>query len=227
MGNQMAAHLLTKTISARSNPSNPTPTSFVVCDADYNQVSRFIGAHQSNLMHAQGHTLVPTSQPASVAKLCGTVVTMLPSSPQVREVYLGEEGILAGLKDASPSAGEQGTLLIDCTTCDRATGVEVASLMRSTSPTPGSISMLDAPVSGGVAGAAAATLTFLVGSDDAQAFERAKHDVLDKMGARSIHCGPNGAGLTAKIANNLVLGATMLATAEAMALGVKGGLSPQ
>lgn len=138
---------------------------------------------------------------------------------------------MAGLQDASPTAQENGTLLIDCTTCDRATGVEVAAKMGETyGPASGSssaVTMLDAPVSGGVSGAAAATLTFLVGSNSTAAFEQARDAVLSKMGARAIHCGPNGAGLTAKIANNLVLGATMLATAEAMALGVKGGLSAE
>lgn len=210
MGKEMANNLLTKTFA--KDPE----ASFVICDADPMAVTRFLTAQTS--LHPT-RRIVPSTSPSSLSRLCSTVVTMLPSSPQVKDVYLGEGGILEGLKEATADAK---TLCIDCTTCDRQTGVDVAALIASDSPNK----LIDAPVSGGVAGAAAGTLTFLVGSDSEPVFKQAEPHLLT-MGARAIHCGPNGTGLTAKIANNLVLGATMLATAEAMALGVKGGLSPQ
>ncbi|CAO1636804.1 unnamed protein product [Parajaminaea phylloscopi] len=211
MGKEMARNLLTKTFA--QDPE----ASFVVCDVEPNAVTRFITAHTALYPNRR---IVPSTSPSSVARLCSTVVTMLPSSPQVKEVYLGEGGILQGLQDATQDAG---SLCIDCTTCDRQTGVDVAAVVGEQAPPS---QMIDAPVSGGVAGASAGTLTFLVGSDSPSVFAQAEPRLLN-MGARAIHCGPNGTGLTAKIANNLVLGATMLATAEAMALAVKGGLSAQ
>lgn len=211
MGKEMAHNLLTKTFA------NDTEASFVVCDANPAAVTHFLTAH--TFLHP-GRRIVPSTSPSSLSRLCSTVITMLPSSPQVKEVYLCEGGILEGLKDAIRDAS---TLCIECTTCDRQTGVDVATMIRDQAPPS---QMIDAPVSGGVAGAAAGTLTFLVGSNSAPVFHQAESHLLS-MGARAIHCGPNGTGLTAKIANNLVLGATMLATAEAMALALKGGLSSQ
>lgn len=206
----MANNLLTKTFKEDAQAS------FVVCDADPSAVTRFLTTQGS--LHP-GRRILPSTSPSSLSKLCGTVITMLPSSPQVNDVYLGEDGVLHGLSDAAE--GSQ-TLCIDCTTCDRQTGVDVANVVREA----GLNDMIDAPVSGGVAGASAGTLTFLVGSDSKDAFADAEPHLL-KMGARTIHCGPNGTGLSAKIANNLALGINMLATAEGMALGIYGGISPE
>lgn len=220
MGKEMASHLLTKSFARHPDAS------FVVCDADPTTLTRFLTAQTS--LHP-GRMLSPAQSPASVARAASTVITMLPSSPQVNEVYLGSQGILEGLEDAGLANGAGGggasseSLFIDCTTCDRQTGVDVAATLQQS---PSSPAMIDAPVSGGVAGAAAATLTFLVGSNSAETFAKAEPHLLN-MGSRAIHCGPSGTGLTAKIANNLVLGATMLATSEAMALAMRGGLSPQ
>lgn len=220
MGKEMASHLLTKSFARHPDAS------FVVCDADPTTLTRFLTAQTS--LHP-GRMLSPAQSPASVAWAASTVITMLPSSPQVNEVYLGSQGILEGLEDAGLANGAGGggasseSLFIDCTTCDRQTGVDVAATLQQS---PSSPAMIDAPVSGGVAGAAAATLTFLVGSNSAETFAKAEPHLLN-MGSRAIHCGPSGTGLTAKIANNLVLGATMLATSEAMALAMRGGLNPQ
>lgn len=210
MGKEMATNLLNKTF--QSDPSS----SFVICDADQSTVTRFLTTQSS--IHPT-RRILPSTSPASLSKLCSTIITMLPSSPQVNDVYLGEDGIMTGLNDA---VQDSHTLCIDCTTCDRQTGVDVSNVVRGLQGNE----MIDAPVSGGVAGAAAATLTFLVGADDKTTFDKAE-PYLSKMGGRMIHCGPNGTGLSAKIANNLALGINMLATAEGMALGILGGISPE
>ncbi len=140
------------------------------------------------------------------------VITMLPSGKEVREVYLGPGGVLAS---AAP-----GTLLIDSSTID----VESA---RAVSAAAGvnELSMVDAPVSGGVAGAEAATLTFMVGGSDA-ALERAK-PVLAAMGKTIVHAGGPGTGQAAKICNNMILGVSMIAVCEAFLLAEKLGLDAQ
>ncbi len=137
------------------------------------------------------------------------VVTMLPAGKHVREVYD------VVLKQAKPSA-----LLIDCSTIDVATAREVADMAAAEGFT-----MLDAPVSGGVGGAAAGTLTFMVGGP-APAFERAK-PILEAMGKTIVHCGFVGAGQAAKICNNMILGISMIAVSEAFALADRLGLDHQ
>lgn len=192
-----------------------------------------------------GRHIVPASSPAGVASLASTVITMVPSSPQVKEVYMSENGILQGLKAlGNPSDPSNSTLCIDCTTLDPLVAIQVADQIKraglSTEVKPnnsasetdkvtsdvGAFDMIDAPVSGGTVGARAGTLSFMVGSDLHQSFTQAEH-ILLQMGSRAIHCGKNGNGLIAKIANNLLLGISMLATSEAMLLGTVHGLSPQ
>jgi len=140
------------------------------------------------------------------------VITMLPSGKEVREVYLGRGGVLA-------SAG-QGTLLIDCSTIDveSARAVAAAAMVNE-------LSMVDAPVSGGVAGAEAATLTFMVGGSD-PAFAKAQ-PVLATMGQSIVHTGASGTGQAAKICNNMILGVSMIAVCEAFLLAEKLGLDAQ
>jgi 3-hydroxyisobutyrate dehydrogenase len=137
---------------------------------------------------------------------------MLPSGKEVREVYLGNDGVLA--------SAEPGTLLIDCSTID----VETARAVAAAAENAG-LAMLDAPVSGGVAGAEAATLTFMVGGD-ASAFERAQ-PVFAAMGKTVVHAGGAGNGQAAKLCNNLVLGASMIAVSEAFVLAERLGLDAQ
>ena len=138
------------------------------------------------------------------------VVTMLPAGKHVAAVY--ENDVFGS---AAP-----GTLLIDCSTIDVATarsiGAEAAKHGMIT---------VDAPVSGGIAAANAGTLTFMVGGSDA-AFARAEA-VLKSMGKAVIHAGDSGAGQAAKICNNMLLGASMVATCETLALAQKLGLDPQ
>jgi 3-hydroxyisobutyrate dehydrogenase len=148
----------------------------------------------------------------SAAARADVVITMLPSGLEVREVYLGSSGIV---ENANP-----GTLLIDCSTID----VETARAVAAEAEKKGLL-MLDAPVSGGVGGATAATLTFMVGGS-AQAFARAE-SILQKMGKTIVHAGGAGNGQAAKICNNMILGVSMIAVSEAFVLAEKLGLDHQ
>jgi 3-hydroxyisobutyrate dehydrogenase len=140
------------------------------------------------------------------------VITMLPAGQHVCDVYLGAQGVLAS---AAP-----GTLLIDCSTIDVETARAVSSAAEKKS-----LAMLDAPVSGGVGGAQAGTLTFMVGGSDA-AFAQAK-PVLEMMGKTIVHAGGAGNGQAAKICNNMILGVSMIAVSEAFVLAEKLGLDAQ
>jgi len=140
------------------------------------------------------------------------VITMLPSGKEVREVYLDPLGIL---DSANP-----GTLLIDSSTIDVDTARVVAAAAEAKA-----LPMVDAPVSGGVAGAQAATLTFMVGGGD-DAFKRAR-PVLEAMGKTIVHAGAAGNGQAAKICNNMILGVSMIAVSEAFVLAEKLGLNAQ
>lgn len=140
------------------------------------------------------------------------VVSMLPAGAHVRAVYLGDEGILA--------AAAPGTLFIDSSTIDVASARAVASAADDAG-----FAMLDAPVSGGVGGAEAGTLTFMCGGSEA-AFERAK-PLLDVMGKTIVLAGASGNGQAAKICNNMILGISMIGVAEAFVLAEKLGLDHQ
>ena len=151
----------------------------------------------------------------SIAEACKdaeVVIAMLPAGEHVREVYLGEGGVLAAVAPA--------TLLIDSSTIDVETARQVAQAAQAKG-----LAMIDAPVSGGVAGAQAATLTFMVGGGD-DAFERAR-PVLETMGKTIVHAGGPGNGQAAKICNNMILGASMIVVAEAFLLAEKLGLDAQ
>ena len=137
------------------------------------------------------------------------VISMLPASKHVEGLYLGEGGLLSKLA--------VGTLVIDCSTIAPASAQKVAQAAAARG-----VAMLDAPVSGGTAGAAAGTLTFIVGGDAAD-LERAR-PVLQAMGKNIFHMGAAGAGQVAKLCNNMALGVIMAVTGEAIALGVAHGL---
>ncbi len=140
------------------------------------------------------------------------IITMLPASTHVRKVYLGEQGLLAHVTSD--------VVLIDSSTIDPHTAREVEAQALA----QGNL-MVDAPVSGGTAGAEAGTLTFMVGCE-ATAFTRVQ-PILATMGKNIVHCGAAGNGQVAKIANNLLLGITMIGLSEAMNLGVALGMDPQ
>ena len=137
------------------------------------------------------------------------VISMLPASRHVESLYLGDDGLLTILS--------HGTLVIDCSTIAPASAFKVSQAAAARG-----VAMLDAPVSGGTAGAAAGTLTFIVGGE-AQVLERAR-PVLLAMGKNIFHMGSNSAGQVAKLCNNMALGVILAVTGEALALGVAHGL---
>ncbi|QNK66444.1 3-hydroxyisobutyrate dehydrogenase [Variovorax sp. PAMC26660] len=143
------------------------------------------------------------------------VISMLPASAHVEGLFLGGAG-KPGLLDSIKA----GTLVIDSSTIAAATSRKVAEAAAAKG-----VAMIDAPVSGGTGGAIAGTLTFMVGGDTKD-LERAR-PVLEKMGANIFHAGAAGAGQTAKICNNMLLGILMIGTSEALALGVANGLDPK
>lgn len=162
-------------------------------------------------MAAEPNAIAATSA-IDCAREVDVVITMLPSSPHVRSAYGGEYGILSGVV--------AGTLLIDCSTIDPLTAREVAMDAKAKG-----CPMLDAPVSGGVGGAEAGTLTFMVGGAVPD-FERARA-VLQAMGKNLVHCGASGNGQVAKICNNMMLAIEMIATAEGMSLAARLGMDPK
>ncbi|MBN8886113.1 MAG: 3-hydroxyisobutyrate dehydrogenase [Rudaea sp.] len=184
------------------------------------------GPMAANLLKA-GHALrvfdlVPAAVEAAVAagaRAAGSaaeavadaeaVISMLPASPHVESLYLGADGLLAKIP--------AGALVVDCSTIAPASARKVAEAAAAHG-----LAMLDAPVSGGTAGAAAGTLTFIVGGE-AAALERAR-PLLAAMGKNVFHMGAAGAGQVAKLCNNMALGVIMAVTGEAIALGVAHGL---
>ncbi|MBA3537506.1 MAG: 3-hydroxyisobutyrate dehydrogenase [Tatlockia sp.] len=146
------------------------------------------------------------------AKNQDVFITMLQTGEQVSQVCLGDKGLFA--------LAAKNTLYIDCSSID----VQSSRALHQQA-TLKKLLMVDAPVSGGVAGAKAATLTFMVGGKE-QAFEQAK-PVLAAMGKKIIHTGPAGSGQAAKICNNMILGISMIAVSEAFTLAEHLGLSPQ
>ena len=187
------------------------------------------GPMASNLAKAghrvTGFDLVPDAVAAAKAKgivaapdaraaIAGAevVISMLPAGEHVRSLYQGGEGLIAA---AAPN-----TLMIDCSTIDVASAREVHEAAAAAGH-----AMLDAPVSGGVAGAEAGTLTFMCGGPES-AFKRAQ-PLLKIMGRNIVHAGGAGNGQAAKVCNNMILGISMLACAEAFTLAEKLGLEPK
>ena len=161
-------------------------------------------------LKAAGGAVAETAKIA--ASRADVVITMLPAGQHVREVYLGASGIVEN--------ANAGTLLIDCSTID----VETARAVAAAADAKGLL-MLDAPVSGGVGGATAGTLTFMVGGSE-RAFVRAE-SILQQMGKTIVHAGGAGNGQAAKICNNMILGISMIAVSEGFVLAEKLGLDKQ
>lgn len=147
---------------------------------------------------------------ADAVKGASVVITMLPAGEHVRDVYLNQGGLIDVTKDSRP-------LLIDCSTID----VDSARTVTATAETAG-LAMLDAPVSGGTAGAQNGTLTFMVGGTE-DAFTRGK-SVLEAMGKNIFHAGGPGAGQAVKICNNMMLAINMVGVSEGFLLAQKLGL---
>ena len=158
---------------------------------------------------AKPEGIVMAANPTEAVAGADVVITMLPNGAILRAVALQILPVM-----------EPGTLFLDCSSVE----VETARAVAKQAADAG-ILALDAPVSGGVGGAAGGTLTFMVGASD-EAFALAA-PLFDIMGQKAVHCGPNGNGQAAKICNNMILGATMIATCEAFALADKLGLERQ
>ncbi|WP_019643852.1 3-hydroxyisobutyrate dehydrogenase [Novispirillum itersonii] len=155
---------------------------------------------------------VAVASAADAATGADVVVTMLPAGQHVRAVYCNDGGVL--------SVAPKGALMIDCSTVD----VDSARAVAKAAEEAG-MAMVDAPVSGGTAGAEGGTLTFMVGGPDA-AFDRAR-PVLEAMGKTIVHAGGPGNGQAAKICNNMLLGICMIGTSEAFMLAKRLGLDAQ
>ena len=154
---------------------------------------------------------VSGSTPRGVAADTDVLITMLPDSPQVREVYLGPDGALEALRP--------GWLAIDMSSIAPSTARDMAARVSA-----GGAKMLDAPVSGGDKGAIAGTLSIMVGGAD-EAFERAL-PILSALGKTIVHVGPAGSGQIVKVCNQVVVAVVIEAVAEALVLGAKAGVDP-
>lgn len=162
-----------------------------------------------HLQQAQADGLEIAESAVDAVRDAEAIITMLPAGKHVLSVY----------EDIAPKA-RKGALFIDCSTID----VDSARKAHACAARHDHLS-IDAPVSGGTGGAAAGTLTFMAGGHE-KAFERAE-PLLKPMGAKIVHCGGNGAGQSAKICNNMILGISMIGVSEAFVLAEKLGLSHQ
>ena len=151
------------------------------------------------------------TSPRGVAEATDVLITMLPDSPQVREVYLGPDGAFEALRP--------GWLAIDMSSISPSTARDLAAQAAA-----GGAEMLDAPVSGGDKGAIAGTLSIMVGGTEA-AYARAL-PILSAMGKTIVHVGPAGAGQVVKVCNQVVVGVVIEAVSEALVLGAKAGVDP-
>lgn len=147
--------------------------------------------------------------PSQLAAEADIVITMLPDSPEVEAIVLGEKGVLAGIR--------KGSLFIDMSTIAPATSIALFESFAKKG-----VEALDAPVSGGQAGAEGATLSIMVGGNES-AFQRAV-PVFEKMGKNIVHIGKPGAGQTTKACNQIVVGVTIQAVAEALTLAKRSGV---
>lgn len=154
----------------------------------------------------------PCSSPQELAGVVDVVITMLPNDKIVEEVILGANGFLQG--------GRAGQIIIDMSSVAPQSTRKMANAVQAKG-----IRYVDAPVSGGVAGASAGALTIMVGGD--RETVRAVEPILKVLGQKIYHVGDVGAGDAVKLVNNLLLGANMAALAEALVLGAKAGLDPQ
>lgn len=149
--------------------------------------------------------------PEQIGQVCDVVITMLPNSPQVKEVMLGENGVASYMRP--------GSVFIDCSSINPVASREIAQALEARG-----VEMLDAPVSGGEPKAIDGTLSFMVGGKQ-EVFDAHKQLLL-AMGSSAVLCGEVGAGNTAKLANQIVVACNIRAVAEALTLSQKAGVSP-
>lgn len=203
MGYQMAKNLQSK-LSVRDK--------IIVFDINEDAMERFASDIKDS--KPGGATISIASSSSEAAETADALMTVLPEPSHVKSVY---SSILAS------DLPDQPRLFIDCSTIDPSTSRDIAKSVTEASS--GKSHFLDAPMSGGVVGARAGTLTFMLGCSD-DLFARAEA-ILLRMGKRVLRCGKQGTGLSAKLANNYLLAINNIATAEAMNLGIRWGLEPK
>lgn len=152
------------------------------------------------------------SNPREIGESCDVVITMLPNSPQVKEVMLGENGVASYMKPNS--------VFIDCSSINPVASQEIAAVLAEKN-----VEMLDAPVSGGEPKAIDGTLSFMVGGKQ-EVFDAHK-ELLLTMGASAVRCGEVGAGNTTKLANQIIVACNIQALGEALMLAKKAGVDPE
>lgn len=189
----------------------PSTDTLLIQDINSEATKRFV----AEVADSGGAAVKIAASPAEASDGSETVITVLPEPVHVKHVF---SQILA---HPATTGSHENRLFIDCSTIDPATSKEVANVVSATAQGH----FLDAPMSGGVVGAAAGTLTFMLGASSAL-LPRAE-PILLHMGKRVLHCGEQGAGLVGKLANNYLLAINNIATAEAMNLGIKAGLDPK
>jgi len=177
--------------------------------AKSNQVVNVYDINKSILESIKNKGFIIHNNIGSAVKDVNVVITMLPEGQHVREVYLSHDGVINNVKNE--------TLLIDCSTIDIASIKEVEKKTKIKN-----LSLIDAPVSGGVVGADKGTLTFMVGGSE-KSFKLSL-PILEIMGKKVVHAGELGSGQAAKICNNMILGTTMIALSESFTMAKKLGL---
>ena len=173
----------------------------IVCDVVPSAVAEMV---------AEG--AVAANTPAEVASQVNKIVTMLPDSPQVKQVVMGPSGVLEGAKT--------GSIIIDMSSIAPSAAKEVCEAAKAKG-----VRMIDAPVSGGQPGAIAATLSIMVGGEKAD-FDEC-YDLMKLLGKSVVHVGSIGAGNTVKLCNQIIVALNIAALGEALTLGVKAGVDPE
>ncbi|CAI4210916.1 unnamed protein product [Parascedosporium putredinis] len=199
-------------ISNGQEPPEKVPTTDTILVFDINQAAAEKLVAEAQSTEAGGARIQVASSAFEATKDSDTIITVLPEPSHVKKVY---SSIL------EQSLPQRDRLFIDCSTIDPSSSQEVAGWLKKS----GQGRFADAPMSGGVVGATAGTLTFMLGADDNLVARL--EPILLRMGRRVLHCGAQGTGLSAKLANNYLLAINNIATAEAMNLGMRWGLDPK
>lgn len=166
---------------------------------------------QSNVDYVAAEGAAPANSSKEVAEQCKLVITMLPNSPHVKSVVMGENGVLDG--------AQPGTILVDMSSIAPQASQEICKACGEKG-----VKMIDAPVSGGEPKAVDGTLSIMVGGDE-EVF-REVYDILMVMGGSAVHCGDIGAGNTTKLANQIIVALNIAAVSEAFMLSTKAGVNP-
>ncbi|KAJ4289501.1 hypothetical protein N0V88_006983 [Collariella sp. IMI 366227] len=213
MGYQMARNLQSKL---------PPTDSIQVFDINKAAAEKLV--EEMTTQQAGGAAPRVACSAGQAARDADTVITCLPEPKHVKATYDDILSTYEGISKGEILMRPKPRVFIDCSTIDPVSSKAIAAAIKAALP-HGRGKFVDAPMSGGVVGATAGTLTFMLGSPDC--LLPRLEPILLRMGKRVLHCGPQGAGLSAKLANNYLLAIENIATAEAMNFGVKSGLDPK